>query len=68
MKSQIKPLIRDILLVCDQEDLLGGAFFAIDGCKMASNASKKWSGKINDLQKRKEKLSTSARTILKARF
>ena len=26
MKDQIKPLFRDILLVCDQEGLLGGAF------------------------------------------
>ena len=50
MKDQIKPLFRDILLVCDQEGLLGWSFFAIVGCKMASNASKDWSGKINDLQ------------------
>jgi len=56
MKDQIKPLFRDILLVCDQEGLLGGTFFAIDGCKMPSNASKEWSGKISDLQKRKEKI------------
>ena len=27
MKDQIKPLFRDILLVCDQEGLLGGEFF-----------------------------------------
>jgi transposase len=40
MKDQIKPLFRDILLVCDQEGLLGGSFFAIDGCKISSNASK----------------------------
>jgi hypothetical protein len=44
------------LLVCDQEGLLGGSFFAIDGCKLSSNASKEWSGKISDLQKRKEKI------------
>jgi hypothetical protein len=56
MKDQIKPLFRDILLVCDQAGFLGGSFFAIDGCKMASNASKQWSGKIKDLQKRKEKI------------
>jgi transposase len=56
MKDQIKPLFRDILLVCEQEGLLGGSFFAIDGCKMASNASKEWSGKISELQKKKEKI------------
>jgi transposase len=53
MKDQIKPLFSDILLVCDQEGLLGGTFFAIDGCKLSSNASKEWSGKIKDLKKKK---------------
>ena len=56
MKDQIKPLFTDILLVCDQEGLLGGTFFAIDGCKMASNASKEWSGKIKNLKKKKAKI------------
>jgi len=65
MKDQIKPLFANILLVCDQEGLLGGTFFAIDGCKMASNASKEWSGKINDLKKRSKKLSARSRRWLK---
>jgi len=64
MKEQIKPLFRDILLVCDQEGLLGGSFFAIDGCKMSSNASKEWSGKISDLQKRKEKIESRLRSLV----
>src|SRR5210317_494711 len=64
MKDQIKPLFRDILLVCDQEGLLGGSFFAIDGCKMSSNASKEWSGKIKDLQKRKEKIESKIKSLV----
>ena len=64
MKDQIKPLFTDILLVCEQEDLLGGTFFAIDGCKMASNASKEWSGKISDLQKRKEKIEHKLKALV----
>jgi transposase len=56
MKDQIMQIFRDILLVCDQEGLLGGSFFALDGCKMASNASKRWSGKIKDLKKKKQKI------------
>jgi transposase len=67
MKDQIKPLFRDILLVCDQEGLLGGSFFAIDGCKMASNASKQWSGKIKDLQKRKEKIERKITALVELR-
>jgi hypothetical protein len=50
--------------VCDQEGLLGGTFFALDGCKMASNASKQWSGKISDLQKRKEKIEGQLKVLV----
>jgi transposase len=64
MKDQIMPLFRDILLVCEQEGLLGGTFFAVDGCKMASNASKEWSGKISDLQKRKEKIERKLKELV----
>jgi transposase len=64
MKDQIKPLFTDILLVCEQEDLLGGTFFALDGCKMASNASKEWSGKINDLKKRKQKIEGKLKALV----
>jgi transposase len=64
MKDQIKPLFTDILLVCEQEDLLGGTFFALDGCKMPSNASKEWSGKINDLKKRKQKIEGKVKALV----
>jgi transposase len=64
MKDQIMPLFRDILLVCEQEGLLGGSFFAIDGCKLASNASKKWSGKIKDLKKKKKKIERRLKALV----
>jgi transposase len=64
MGDQIKPLFRDILLVCDQEGLLGGSFFAIDGCKLSSNASKQWSGKISALQKRKQKIEHKLKALV----
>ena len=64
MKDQIKPLFTDILLVCEQEGLLGGSFFAIDGCKMASNASKRWSGKIKDLKKKKQKIERKLKCLV----
>ena len=40
MKEEIKPMFRDVLMVCEEEGLLGGTFFALDGCKLPSNASK----------------------------
>jgi len=64
MKDQIKPLFRDVLLVCEQEDLLGGTFFAIDGCKMPTNASKEWSGKFSELQKRKVKIEDKIKVLV----
>ncbi|MGD0820740.1 MAG: hypothetical protein ABSA71_08360 [Desulfomonilia bacterium] len=32
--------------------LLGGTLFALDGCKLSSNASKQWSGSVNDLKRK----------------
>ncbi len=40
MKDEILPLFRDVLLVCEEMNLLGGTMFALDGCKLPSNASK----------------------------
>jgi len=40
LKDEIQPLFRDVLLVCDKMNLLGGSEFAIDGLKLPSNASK----------------------------
>ncbi|WP_028304590.1 transposase [Oceanospirillum maris] len=41
----IEDLFEQVLLICDQQGLLGHELFAIDGCKMRSNAAKEWSGK-----------------------
>ena len=46
MKDEILPLFRAVLLVCEQEKLLGGTFFALDGVKLPGNASKRWSGTL----------------------
>jgi len=42
LKDEIKIIFRDVLLICSELDLLGGTEFALDGCKMRSNASKEW--------------------------
>jgi transposase len=64
MKDQIIPIFSDILLVCEEEKLLGGTFFAVDGCKLPSNASLEWSGKIKDLERRKEKIERKVKALL----
>jgi hypothetical protein len=57
-------LFRDVLLVCEEEGLLGGTFFALDGCKLRSNASKEWSGTIRDLRKKKDKIEEKVKRLL----
>ena len=64
MKDEILPLFRDILLVCEEEGLLGGTFFALDGCRISSNASKDCSGKISDFKKKKRKIEKRVSELL----
>jgi transposase len=65
MKDEIVPLFRDVLLVCEESGLLGGTFFALDGCKLPSNASKEWSGKVSDLVRKKEKMEKKVADLLR---
>jgi len=64
MKDEILPLFRDVLLVCEEMNLLGGTMFALDGCKLPSNASKELSGTIGELRKKKEKIETKVAQLL----
>ena len=56
MKDEIKPLFRDVLLACEGMKLLGGTEFSLDGCKLPSNASKRFSGTFATLKEKKEKI------------
>ena len=64
MKNEILPLFRDVLLVCEEMKLLGGTTFALDGCKLPSNASTKWTGTFPDLKKKKEKIESKINKLL----
>jgi transposase len=64
MKDEILPLFRDVLLVCEEEDLLGGTFFALDGCKLPSNASMDSTGTISDLMRKKDKIENKVKGLL----
>lgn len=64
MKDDILPLFRDILLICEQEKILGGTFFALDVVKLPSNAPKRWSGTLSDIGKKKEKIEQKATQLL----
>jgi transposase len=64
MKDEILPLFRDVLLVCEEMNLLGGTMFALDGCKLPSNASKEWSGTLSEIRKKKEKIEAKVAQLL----
>ena len=64
MKAEILPLFRDVLLVCQEMDLLGGTFFALDGLKLPSNASKEWSDTRPELHRKKERLEAKVKELL----
>jgi transposase len=64
MCLQVKDLFLQVLLVCDRRGLIGREMFAIDGCKLPSNASKEWSGTQADFKRKKKKLETAIERIL----
>jgi len=51
--QEIIRLFLLVLLTCDEMGLIGKEMFAVDGCKMPSNASKEWSGTKEELQHKK---------------
>ena len=50
MKEEIESIFCNILLVCEELNLLGGTHFSLDGLKLPSNASKEWSGTFKELK------------------
>lgn len=64
MQDQITPLFTQVLLICQEMDLLGGTYFAVDGCKIPGNASKKWSGTLNELKEKKESLEKKIERLI----
>jgi transposase len=66
MKGEIIGIFSDILIRCAQLDLIGGEVFALDGCKMSSNASKEMSGTIQEFTKKKEKLKAMCTAMIES--
>jgi transposase len=60
----IADLFTQIVLMCDALGLIGKTMFAIDGCKLPSNASKEWSGTHEELHRKRQKIDRAVRRIL----
>ena len=65
LNKEIGPLFTKVLLICDEEDLLGGTHFSLDGLKLSSNAAKEWSGKFEDLKKKQEALDRKVKEAVR---
>jgi transposase len=59
MNKEVSRLFLEVLMVCDHQQLIGKEMFAIDGCKLPSNASKEWSGTKADFRKKIAKMETA---------
>ena len=64
MDQEIVQLFRNVLMICDEMKLIGRDMFAIDGCKLPSNAAKEWSGTKEELRAKKKKMEKAIRHML----
>lgn len=64
LSSEVVKLFLEVLLVCDQMNLIGKDMFAIDGVKLPSNAAKEWSGTKEELIHKKEKMEKAIKQII----
>jgi hypothetical protein len=64
LDREIVALFRDVLLYASELGLIGKEHFAVDGCKLPSNASKQWSGTHRELADKRAKLERVAERIV----
>ena len=63
--KDVEAVFRDVLLVCNTQGLIGKNMFAIDGCKLPSNASKEWSGTRADFERKAAKMERAVAHLVK---
>ena len=64
--QEVEAVFRDVLMVCNAQGLIGKNMFAIDGCKLPSNASKEWSGTRADFERKAAKMERAVAHLLQA--
>ena len=63
MHQEIADVFRDVLIYVDALERIGKETFAIDGCKLPSNASGEWSGTHDVLKNKQQKYEAAAKKI-----
>ena len=51
-------------MVCEELELLGGTHFSLDGVKLSANVSKEWSGTIDELKHKRDKLQEKLQRVI----
>jgi transposase len=64
MQSEIETIFCNVLLVCEELDLLDGTHFSLDGVKLSANVSKEWSGTIEELEHKRDKLQEKLQRVI----
>lgn len=64
MQNEISAIFSDILLVCEELELLGGTHFSLDGVKLSANVSKEWSGTLEELKHKRDKLQEKLKRVI----
>jgi len=64
MHSEIQTLFSNILLVCEGLGLLEGTHFSLDGVKLSANVSKEWSGTLEELRHKRDKLQEKLQRVI----
>ena len=61
----IEEIFTQILMVCDEEGLIGHELIAIDGCKISSNAAKEHSGTFDELARKRDKIQQQIKACIR---
>jgi len=64
LQSEISSIFSNILLVCEELGLLGGTHFSLDGVKLSANVSKEWSGTLDELKHKRDKLQEKLTRVI----
>ena len=63
--AAVRRVVRDVLMIAAHGDLIGGEVFALDGCKISSNAAREHSGTQQELKKKLAKLEARLDQMLR---
>ena len=62
---EIEDIFAGILALCDEMGLIGKNMFAMDSCKLPSNASREWSGTTESFEKKAGTMKTVVQRLPK---